>query len=237
MQRIRPETSEGYRYESKPVAFESPCCYQQGDTRSKVPTIYIPQSKSHLLEVFEFSDEVKECEAYKYWEARKGTYDVAHLRRGDIAVPRPIVAGVNNYSVISMESYYRAFEKFGFDKNAMEWISDDNTNTWHKDRPVAPTLGWEYPVGSNYEPEVIFDWLEDFLKLYFARAVFRANSSFSWWACFLSPYATTYSPYLDKKIPYGETMQETDFEFVPGNETHWYYKGDEFEPWRISISD
>ena len=32
-------------------------------------------------------------------------------------------------------------------------------------------------------------------------------------------------------------MQETDFEFVPGNATHWYYKGDEFEPWRISIID
>jgi len=31
-------------------------------------------------------------------------------------------------------------------------------------------------------------------------------------------------PSLDKKILYGETTQETEFESVPGNETHLFSK-------------
>jgi hypothetical protein len=34
----------------------------------------------------------------------------------------------------------------------------------------------------------------------------------------------THSPYLDKKILYGETTQEIEFEFEPGNEAHLFTK-------------
>jgi hypothetical protein len=232
---IHPESSWGYYYDSKPRTFNSVCAYQQGATRSTVPTIFIPQSRKHLLDVFEFSDEVKDSESYRHWYSRKGTYDVAHLRRGDIASGAAYVPGINGYSVISLDSYYRAFEKFGFNKDKIEWISDDRTKKWHQDRPEAPKLGFTYPEGSEYKPGIIFDWLDDFLKIYFARTVFRGNSSFSWWANFLSE-AKTYAPLLDKKVPYGENRVETDFEFVDGNYPHWHFAGQNFEPWQIIVS-
>ena len=239
VQGIRPQGLRGYYYDMRPVTFDTVGAYQDPPTVATTPSIYLPQSRRHLIEVFEFSDEVKETEAYKYWEARKGTYDVAHLRRDDIASvernkdPKRIIA----YSVISLESYYRAFEKFGFDKDQIEWISDDYTSKWHANRPTAPRYKWNYPEGSEYRPGLMFDWLDDFLRIYFARTVFRANSSFSWWPCFLSPYSQTYAPLLDKRVVYGrDSLDEVDFEFVKGNYPHWTYLGNAGEPWQIVIS-
>ena len=78
------------------------------------------------------------------------------------------------------------------------------------------------PEGSEHLPAVMFDWLDDFLKLYFARTIFRANSSFSWWAAMLSPTATVYSPVIDKHHIYGvDGLKEIDVEFVEGNHPHW----------------
>jgi len=67
----------------------------------------------------------------------------------------------------------------------------------------------------------MFDWLPDFLRLYFARNIFRGNSSFSWVAGFLSPCATTYSPILSERKIYQEESDELNFEFVKSNEPHW----------------
>jgi len=82
-------------------------------------------------------------------------------------------------------------------------------------------------MGAEYQEGIVFDWLEDFLRLYFARTVFRANSSFSWWACFLSPTATVYSPVLDNQIIYGrdDKTEEIEAYFVKGNQPHWMYLG------------
>jgi hypothetical protein len=64
--------------------------------------------------------------------------------------------------------------------------------------------------------------------MYFARTIFRGNSSFSWWASFLSQQregpAKIFSPRLDKKILYAskETYkEEAGFEFEEGNSPHW----------------
>ena len=67
----------------------------------------------------------------------------------------------------------------------------------------------------------MFDWLPDFLRLYFARTIFRANSSFSWAAAFLSPTAKVYSPVLTERKTYRGDADEVMFEFVEGNEPHW----------------
>ena len=67
----------------------------------------------------------------------------------------------------------------------------------------------------------MFDWLPDFLRLYFARTIFRANSSFSWVAGFLSPTAKVYSPVLTDRKTYMGENDELNFEFVEGNEPHW----------------
>jgi hypothetical protein len=217
---IHPEmVDQNYKDHGVAVLFDSVCAYSS--------TVFAPMSKDYLLEVFEFSDEVKETESYKYWSNKKGTYDIAHLRRDDIANASYNKYNPQGYSVVSKESYIKAFEKFGYDPDKVEWTSDDVTGRWHQRE--AKSFGWTYPMGSNYRQGLVFDWLEDFLRLYFARTIFRANSSFSWWACFLSPTATVYSPVLDKQLIYGRDgiEEEIDVEFVLGNHPHWMYGNDD----------
>lgn len=213
---ISPSNYEKY---VNPVFFDSLSAYND--------SVFDRMDKKHLLEVFEFSDEVKETEAYKYWSDKAGTYDIAHLRRDDIANPEFNKANIQGYSVVSKEAYIKAFKQYGFDPNKMEWCSDDYLQKWHTNRPVGQRLGWGYPNGAEYQPGIMFDWLEDFLRLYFARTVFRANSSFSFWACFLSPIATVYSPILDTQLIYGrdDRLDEIHAEFAIGNEPHWMYLG------------
>jgi hypothetical protein len=213
------QENQNYKKYKTPIFFDSLSAYND--------SVFEPMSKDHLLKVFEFSDEVKETAAYKYWSERAGTYDIAHLRRDDIASPEFNKVNIQGYSVLSKESYYTAFKEYGFDPDKMEWCSDDYLNKWHPDRPAGPRLGWGYPYGAEYQEGIMFDWLEDFLRLYFARTVFRANSSFSWWACFLSPTATVYSPVLDSQIIYGrdDKTEEIEAYFVKGNEPHWMYLG------------
>lgn len=210
---------QNYMKHETPIFFDSLSAYND--------SVFAPMRRDHLLEVFEFSDEVKETAAYKYWSNRAGTYDISHLRRDDIASPEFNKVNIQGYSVLSKESYYQAFRQYGFDPDHMEWCSDDYLNQWHPDRPASPRLSWGYPMGAEYQEGIVFDWLEDFLRLYFARTVFRANSSFSWWACFLSPTATVYSPVLETQLIYGrdDKTEEIEAYFVKGNQPHWMYLG------------
>lgn len=212
--------------------YEMPSCQVILDILSAYnDKIFEGMSKDFIKSIFEFTDLVKNTEAYKYWESKKGTYDVAHLRRDDISNVEFNLTNIQGYSVISKESYFKAFKKFGFDENQIEWVSDDFINKWHTDRPKTEQFGWTFPEGSVYDSKKIFDWLEDFLKIYFARTVFRANSSFSFWACFLSPTAKVYSPVIDKQLIYGRNAitKEINVEFTEGNENHWMY----FDPPRF----
>jgi hypothetical protein len=187
-------------------------------------SIFAAMSRTHLLSVFELSDRVKGLDLYKRLEDRQGTYDIAHLRRDDISSPAYNRTHVQHYSVVSKRSYERAFAKFGFDPGAVEWVSDDYSGQWHVDRPQHVRGDWRYPTGSEILPGVLFDWLEDFLRLYFARTIFRANSSFSWWAAFLSPGARVFSPMIDKRHIYGvDGIEEIDVEFVEGTHPHWMF--------------
>ena len=215
--RINPEMDNGYSKMEHPVYFDSVCAYSKH--------VFSKQSRKHLLDIFELSDRVKATDAYKYWSDRQGTYDIAHLRRDDIANTSYNATNPQGYSVVSKKSYDKAFEKFGFNPDNIEWTSDDYTGKWHSDRKPTPHFGWVYPTGSIYKYPEVFDWLEDFLRLYFARTIFRANSSFSWWASFLSPTATVYSPVLDKQLIYGRNgiEEEIEIEFVKGNHPHWMY--------------
>jgi hypothetical protein len=197
--------------------FDSLCAYHE--------SIFEPMSKEYLKYVFEFSDEVKNLDFYKRLEDKQGTYDISHLRRDDIANPNSNIYSHTGYSVVSKESYFNAFKKYDCDPEKMEWVSDDHIKGWHKDRDSSkPRLGWKYPVGAQYDSSIMFEWLEDWLKLYFAKRIFRANSSFSWWAAFLSPQAKVYSPVLDQLVIYGvDGLKEIDVEFIEGNYPHWMY--------------
>jgi hypothetical protein len=83
-------------------------------------------------------------------------------------------------AIISDRSYAQAFEKFG--AHRVVRISDA-------------------PPGS--------DPMEDFQILMHADKLFRANSSFSWWAAALNEYGTVYSPVLAGKKGW------SDVEFIP----------------------
>ncbi len=207
---------ENYCEGLQPVCFDSLCAYDA--------SVFSPMSKLHLRSVFEFSDEVKKLDIYKRLEDRQGTYDIAHLRRDDVSNATYNQKHHQGYSVISKASYSAAFEKYGFDPAAIEWVSDDYTGRWHENRPPSVRGRWRYPAGSEYLPEVMFDWLEDFLRMYFARTVFRANSSFSWWAAFLAPHARVFSPIVNRRHIYGvDGTQELDLAFVEGNHPHWMF--------------
>jgi hypothetical protein len=180
---------------------------------------------SYIKHIFELSDLIKESEIYKHWESKAGTYDVAHLRRGDIADIQYNINNEQGYSVVSKDSYFAAFEKFGYDKNNIEWISNDHTKKWHTDRPDMIFLPWSYPQGAQFDEKIGFDFLDDWLKMYFARTIFRGNSSFSFWAGLLSPTAKVYSPVVDKQLIYGRNgiTEEIHLDFTEGNENHWMY--------------
>lgn len=214
---IRPsDPQQNYTRRDATVAFDDMCAYDQ--------SIFTAMSRAHLRSVFTFSETVTRLDLYKRLADRQGTYDIAHLRRDDISNPRYNQTHVQGYSVISKRSYEAAFAKFGFDSGAIEWVSDDYTAKWHVDRPRKPRGRWRYPEGSEVLPDVLFDWLEDFLRLYFARTIFRANSSFSWWAAFLSPCARVFSPVIDKRHIYGvDGTEEIEVEFVEGNHPHWMF--------------
>lgn len=214
---LRPANpGENYARHDATVFYDDMCCYH--------PSIFAAQSRAHLRSVFAFSEAVTRLDLFKRLEDRQGTYDIAHLRRDDISNPKYNQTHVQGYSVISKRSYEAAFAKFGFDPAAIEWVSDDYSGKWHADRVRKPRGRWRYPTGSEVLPDVIFDWLEDFLRLYFARAIFRANSSFSWWAACLSPTARVFSPVVDKRHIYGvDGLEEIDVEFVEGNHPHWMY--------------
>jgi|TARA_B100001094_G_scaffold225840_1_gene220146 hypothetical protein len=208
---------QNYRKQGN-VCFDSVCAYH--------PSVFEPMSKDYLLnDVFEFNDHVKNSEIYKRLEDNQGTYDIAHLRRDDISNVNYKQNG--GYSVVSKDSYIEAFKKYDYDPEKIEWTSDDWTGKWGVGKP-SQNFGWNYPEGAVYHSEHIFDFFADFLRLYFARTIFRANSSFSWWASFLSEQreepAKIFAPRLDKKILYAakETYkEEAKFDFEEGNHPHW----------------
>ena len=178
------------------------------------PFLFKQYNKSFAKHLFEFSDEVKESDIYKIAEDKQGSYDVAHLRRDDI-----MYSHTNhnwNYPVISEKSYHKAFGIYDVDQSKVEWVSDDF--------PSYPSQGWTYPEGQALlTKEPFYDFVPDFLKIYFARKVFRANSSFSWWASFLNPDGKIFSPILHKRIIYSETGEELNCEFIEGNSPHFMH--------------
>lgn len=199
--------------QSENVYFEKLCVQSE--------RIFQRYSMREVRSIFEWSPAVKESSLYQEMEARKGTYSVAHLRRGDIANVSLNERRDTAYSVLSRQSYERAFSDYGVSPEEVIWVTDDRTGNWGIPRNPVRQAGWSYPEGSTPIEGCFFDWLEDFFLIYFAKSVFRANSSFSWWAACLNPNAKIYSPVLTERKNYLGPGDELDVEFVEGNHPHW----------------
>lgn len=211
---------ENYKKYNHAVAIDSVSAYHR--------SIFENMKLSDVLKWYEFRDEVKNLDIYKRLEDKQGTYDIAHLRRDDISNVNYSKNG--GYSTISKDAYLAAFKKYDYDPAKVEWTSDDWSGKWGVGNSIESGLisargGWQYPEGATYLNGIIFDWLPDFLRLYFARSIFRANSSFSFWACTLAKGRETppkiFSPRLDKRVLYRETRAESMFDFEEGNHPHW----------------
>lgn len=109
---------------------------------------------------------------------------VAHVRQGDFADL--------GYPVIAPQSYLNAAHRFGYDGSSMQTVSE-----------AAPAA----------RPGITGDlaFLPDFYRMMHADVLFRANSSFSWWAATLGE-ARVFSPVID-----GKPGGEVECEFVEGN--------------------
>ena len=217
------DPKDTYRDFGSPVCVDSVCAYHH--------KIFDEMKLSDVLKIYEFSDKVKNLDIYKRLEDIQGTYDIAHLRRDDISNPNTKNNG--GYSVISKDAYLKAFKHYGYDPEKIEWTTDDWSGKWGVGNSIADGRinkrgSWRYPTGAEVLPGIIFDWLPDFLRLYFARSIFRANSSFSFWACTLAKGRETppkiFSPRLNKRVLFQkeETLgQEAHFNFEEGNHPHW----------------
>ena len=164
--------------------------------------------------LFAFNAEVVRSDMYQFHFSRRYTYDVVHIRCGDIAQ-----AGYKGaHSSLSMLSYNRCLQQHSL--TDLVWVSDNESirtfNPWHNS-----SLGhcWRYLTGEIPCPVVFFDFMPDFLTLVFGRTIVRSNSSFSWWACQLSRSSRVFSPVILAKLPHLlNSYYEMDAEFIQGNQ-------------------
>lgn len=109
----------------------------------------------------------------------------AHVRRGDYVTQYASV-----FCTIEEDAYIWAIEKAGYSLFDVTWIREDK-----------PTV-FSHPG---------LEWLKDFFTLMNAEVLFRANSTFSWWAGTLGN-AKVYSPVVEGKVG-----PHSDVDFIEGN--------------------
>ena len=168
--------------------------------------------------VFAFSDLVKGTAMYQDLEKRRGTYVVAHIRRGDIVHEKY----KGSHSAVTLASYLKQLSNLGIAKERVVWICEDpKIATKHKWYFSKGDMGWKYPEGQRrLNDDVIFDFLPDLLTIYFAKTILRGNSSFSWWAAELSE-ANVYSPVVPDRPSGTEGPYWVDCLFVDNNKPHF----------------
>lgn len=205
----------------KPVTFENKksfgetnVCSIGVDESIYSPWILRTYSSCELRSLFRLSDRVRALPLYKYWYDRRGTYDAAHVRRGGGTSEE-----TGDFPVISIASYKKAIMSAGLKVSDVIWLSDDPNIRTPTDWDKYMKGGWVYPSGQEEVPEIIYEFLPDFLAMVFARTLFRGNSSLSFWAGFLGE-GRVLSPVLRSGVDYMET-RFMDCEFVEGNHPHF----------------
>jgi len=115
------------------------------------------------------------------------SYAVAHMRRGDY---QTLYANV--FCMVSKESYQKAFEEFGVRGCDVIWKTEESQVKWR-----------------GLDDDLLF--LPDFFEMTNAEHLFRANSTFSFWAGFFNKNKV-YSPVVGNKVGL------SDVKFVEGNQ-------------------
>ena len=119
------------------------------------------------------------------------TEKLGHLKGGVLCHQRLGDYAGLGFTVVSPKSYLDAADKFG-NPGPLQFVSEENPH--------------QHP---DFQGELSF--VPDFVRLMNADVLFRANSTFSWWAATLGT-ARVFSPVIDGKGP-----GEQDCEFVDGN--------------------
>jgi len=114
---------------------------------------------------------------------------VAHLRRGDFNQFTDL------FTIITRKCYKKAIEKFGYNYKDIYFVQEEFYSFRHR----------KWTMKNQYH------FLEDFQTIQNADVIFRANSTFSWWAAALSN-AKIFSPVVGRK-----TNWRDDIRFVEGN--------------------
>lgn len=110
----------------------------------------------------------------------------AHLRRGDYTTTFK-----SHFCTIDKQSYLYAIELQGMHNMPVTWVDEEHPTVFKR-----PGL----------------EWLIDFWTLCNADIVFRANSTFSWWACTLGKARQVFSPVVEGRFGFQSLVP-----FVKGN--------------------
>lgn len=175
-------------------------------------------------EIFVFNNNVKNTEMYKEITNIKNTYFATHIRNGDICdinftgshtcigsqiKDKILNINTNNLPIliVSEDNNERVNTIPGFDLTKF-----NNKSKGHK---------WKQPEGEQYQDEIIFDFLPDFLILINANKLLRTNSSFSWWAAFLNDNEDNiYSP-ISNENKNNIYVKQNEIKIVKGNYPHF----------------
>lgn len=143
-------------------------------------------SRADVKRWLQFTDEIED--AVQFVES----YNVAyHVRWGDFQTMADFIA-------ISHGSYERAIRQL---------ITDYGT-------PPKMICAWDSLRSTKLEAMEL-GWVPDFVAMMRSTILFRANSTFSWWAATLGDNSRVFSPKLDGIVPKAMVFQ--DVPFVEGN--------------------
>jgi len=117
-----------------------------------------------------------------------------HLRHGDYL-------GVPGFVAIKHESYCKACSDYGFNPDDLHFVSQENACVI----PELTTMG--------------LGFLPDFYQLMKAKILFRANSTFSWWAGTLGNAERIFSPNVEGIL--GSDGVLRDAPFCDGNDENF----------------
>lgn len=202
--------------------------------------------RGRAIGLLRWSRKVRESAIYKWIYERRGTYDVAHVRRDDLLALTDAKGGCVN-CIVSVDSYKKQMHADGVDPAGVIWISDDKGHRtkqwWHEGLDArskalpAQAHWWRYPEGERILPDYVFGFLPDLLLLGFARRVYRANSSFSFFGVLMNRLkeVVIYSPDLTTCVRSAQTLLrkrkkepviQWDCDFTKSNQNHWMARGD-----------